>query len=357
MNTFGRLLRLTTFGESHGPATGGVIDGLPPRCVIDMRRLQAFVARRRPGQSSHTTSRSEPDTMEFLSGILAWNPESGTTSPWTGAEPLAVTLGTPVAFMTRNRDTRSSDYDALADIYRPSHADFAWQARYGIRDWRGGGRSSGRETFSRVVAGGIALQLLEGKGVSIRSRIARAGDITEPTDEEVEALADLMRAQADSVGGWVELIAEGVPAGTGDPVFAKLNQTLASAITSIGAVKGVEFGMGFGGACRRGSETADEMYLSPSGTPVTSTNHSGGMQGGIANGMPILMRVAVKPTPTIAREMHTLDSRHNEVTFTSKGRHDPCILLRVRPVIESMAALAILDAMLARNVGETFSSF
>lgn len=354
MNSFGNLLRLTTFGESHGPAIGGVIDGLPPRCIIDMERLRTFVARRRPGQSAHTTQRREPDSVEFLSGILTWDAASRTTSAWDGNAPSAITLGTPVAFMTRNTDARSSDYDSLARIYRPSHADFTWQARFGIRDWRGGGRASGRETVARTIAGGIAMQILESKGISISSRIARIGDVIHPTDSEVGELADSMRSQADSIGGWVELEATGIPAGTGDPVFAKLDQILASAMMSIGAVKGVEFGMGFEGVCRRGSEVVDEIHAGPDGQPQATTNHSGGIQGGIANGMPMVMRVAVKPTPTIARELHTVDCDGKETTFTATGRHDPCILLRIRPVIEAMAALAILDSMLARTAGYDF---
>lgn len=349
MNTFGNTLRLTTFGESHGPAIGGVIDGLPPRRIIDMMRLRAFTARRRPGESAHTTQRRESDSVEMLSGILACDKDGENISAWSDEAPFGVTLGTPLAFMTRNKDARSNDYATLADIFRPSHADYTWQARYGIRDWRGGGRASGRETFSRTVAGGIALQLLESKGVTIASRISRIGDIPDPTAEEAETLADRMRSEGDSIGGWVDVTVEGLPAGIGDPVFTKLDQTLAAAMMSIGAVKGVEFGMGFEGVCARGSQRADECYRVPDGRTMTYTNHSGGIQGGISNGMPVTMRIAVKPTPTIARELRTVDTSGNEVTFTAHGRHDPCILLRIQPVAEAMAALTILDAMLSRG--------
>lgn len=349
MNTFGNTLRLTTFGESHGPAIGGVIDGLPPRRIIDMMRLRAFTARRRPGESAHTTQRRESDSVEMLSGILACDKDGENISVWSDDAHFGVTLGTPLAFMTRNSDARSNDYATFADIFRPSHADYTWQARYGIRDWRGGGRASGRETFSRTVAGGIALQLLESKGVTIASRISRIGDIPDPTAEEAEALADRMRSEGDSIGGWVDVTVEGLPAGIGDPVFTKLDQTLAAAMMSIGAVKGVEFGMGFEGVCTRGSERADEFYHATDGRTMTYTNHSGGIQGGISNGMPVIMRIAVKPTPTIARELRTVDTSGNEVTFTAHGRHDPCILLRIQPVAEAMAALTILDAMLSRG--------
>ena len=239
----------------------------------------------------------------------------------------------------------------MKNIYRPSHADYAWQQRYGLRDWRGGGRSSGRETISRVVAGALAMQMLGLSGITVSSRIAAIGNLADPTKEQIEQAVAGAKADADSLGGIVECTIAGVPAGVGEPVFGKLQQSFASAMLSIGAVKGFDYGMGFRGVCARGSSVADEFISSPEGKITTSTNHSGGIQGGISNGMDITFRVAVKPTPTIARPLHTVDAEGNPTVLETHGRHDPCILMRVPPVIEAMAAIALYDAMLQRSVG------
>mgnify|MGYP001340572493 FL=1 len=237
MNTFGRLYRLTSFGESHGPAIGGVIDGLPAGSIISLAAVQAMLDRRRPGQSALTTARREADRVRFLSGLMAYDTESKELAPLTPDTDRAVALGTPIGFIVENADHRSVDYDRLKNVYRPSHADYAWQQRYGLRDWRGGGRSSGRETISRVVAGALAMQMLDLSGISISSRIAALGDLTDPAKEQIEQAVADAKADADSLGGIVECTIAGVPAGAGEPVFGKLQQSLASAMLSIGAVK------------------------------------------------------------------------------------------------------------------------
>lgn len=349
MNSFGNIYRLTSFGESHGRAIGGVIDGLPSGMVFDLRELQAGLDRRRPGQSALVSARNEKDRLIILSGIMGWNPESGAVPLEAGMEQ-GISLGTPIGFMVENHDARSCDYDELRHIYRPSHADYTWDMRYGIRDWRGGGRASGRETISRVVAGSFASQVLAGKGISVDSRIYSLGTLKDPSEEDVIDALTTARADADSIGGVVECRIAGMPAGIGEPVFGKMEQMLASAMLSIGGVKGFEYGLGFDGSRWWGSECVDEFKPAVDRCGIsTVTNHSGGIQGGITNGMEIIFRVAVKPTATIARELHTVDDSGRAVTFTAKGRHDPCILIRVRPVIEAMAAMVMLDALLMKS--------
>lgn len=352
MNTFGNIYRLTSFGESHGPAVGGVVDGLPSGTVIDLGAVQRWLDRRRPGVSELTTSRSEADRVQVLSGLMAYDKDSGELSPLAPDTAVAVALGTPVGFMVANTDARSADYDSLRHVYRPSHADYAWDARYGgIRDWRGGGRSSGRETLSRVFAGALAVQWLGGRGIGISSVVSAVGSVACPDEKELADEVMRARRDADSVGGIIECRVTGMPAGVGEPVFGKLQQMLASAMLSIGAVKGFDYGMGFDGVCRRGSEMADEMERLPDGTIRTLTNHSGGIQGGISNGEDICFRVAVKPTPTIAKPLRTVSDRGENVMLEAHGRHDPSILLRIPVVVESMCAMVLMDAMLMRQAG------
>lgn len=349
MNTFGKKITLTTFGESHGPAIGGVIDGFPARFPIDLDAVQAALDRRRPGQSALTTGRSEADRVEFLSGILD-----------------GMTTGTPIGFIIRNSDQHSSDYDEMRHTFRPSHADYTYQARYGIRDHRGGGRASARETACRVVGGAFCAQLLASRGISVMAYTRQVGNITMASDtvatpEAIEAnpvrcpdpaaaarMADLIasvRADGDTIGGIIECVVTGLPAGIGSPHFDRLNSALANAMFTIPAVKGVEFGMGFDGCLRRGSEMIDEFIPGPDGTPVTLTNNSGGIQGGISNGMPIVFRVGFKPVATLLRPVNTVTDSGTPTTLTARGRHDPCVLPRAVPVVEAMAALALANQL------------
>lgn len=354
MNTFGRNLRLTTFGESHGPAVGGVLDGLPAGLRIDFEEVARQVARRRPGQSAITTARTETDTPEWLSGI----------------SPEGITLGTPIAFMTRNRDQRSKDYDAWADTWRPNHADFTYEARYGIRDYRGGGRASARETFVRVVAAAIVRQWLALRGINVEAVLCGAGEVTVPgifdtlmyhpelpshldiNASQIEAMHTAIanaKADGDSIGGAVATLITGVPAGVGSPVYAKLHARLAEAMMSINAAKGFEYGLGMAAATASGTATADIFTTDSDDNVVTRTNYSGGIQGGISNGMPIYFRVAFKPTPTVMKPLPTLTNAHRAVTLPASGRHDPCVALRAVPVVEAMAILTIADALLSDN--------
>ncbi len=330
-NTTGNNFRVTTFGESHGPAIGAVIDGVPSGLELSEADLQADLDRRRPGQSNLTTQRAEADRAEILSGIF----EGKTT-------------GAPVAVLIRNCDQHSKDYSNLAGLFRPGHADFAWQAKFGVRDYRGGGRSSGRETASRVAAGAIAKKILRALGIEIRAYAIEVAGVAAATRDfaeieknpvrcadpaaarEMEAAILAAAAEGDSVGGIVECEISGVPAGWGEPVFDKLDAELAKAMMGIGAVKGVEFGSGFAAARMRGSEN------NPPG-------HSGGISGGISNGENIVFRVAVKPTPSISRPQQTVDKDGNPAVCEIKGRHDPCIVPRIVPVIEAMAAIVLAD--------------
>lgn len=322
MNTIGKILTLTTFGESHGPAMGGVLDGVPAGVDIDLEALQRFVDRRRPGQTVGASSRGEQDRVEVLSGI------------WQGK-----TLGTPIGFIVRNTDARSEDYEPLARCFRPNHADYTWQVKYGIRDPRGGGRASARETVARVVAGGIALQVLGRLGITIEA-VARAADA---------ATLQRVMADGDTLGGIIECVLHGVPAGLGEPVYGKLHARLAAAMMSIPSVHGFEYGDGFEMAAKRGSEVMDSFEKRADGSIGTVTNHSGGIQGGISNGEDIVMRVAFKPVPTLMREVPTVDRDGNPVTLQPRGRHDVCVVQRAVPIVEAMAALVILDNYLIKK--------
>lgn len=355
MNTFGKYLTLTTFGESHGPAMGGVIDGFPAGFSIDFDLLNQEVAKRRPGSSALVTARNESDRPEFLSGI----------------SPEGVTLGTPIGFIVRNTDHRSNDYDEMAKSFRPNHADYTYIERYGIRDHRGGGRSSARETVNWVVAGALASQWLRKKGIEIQSALTQVGPIsagdlfdglmTNPekpfelkVDETLrlameEVISETKKA-GDSIGGKVSCLITGTPAGLGSPVADKLHSRLAASMMSINAAKGFEYGLGFRASSAIGSETADSFL--PSSDPhhlSTATNFSGGIQGGISNGMPIYFSVAFKPTPTLMLPQQTVSIKGEPMTLNPAGRHDPCVAVRAVHVVKAMAALVIADAMIELN--------
>ena len=332
MNTIGKILTLTTFGESHGPAMGGVLDGMPADVDIDMDALQRFVDRRRTGQTAGSSSRTEQDRVEVLSGI------------WQGK-----TLGTPIGFIVRNTDARSADYEEIARCYRPNHADYTWQAKYGIRDPRGGGRASARETVARVIAGGIAIQALERLGITVEACIVQVGPHFGVTDEEQQRLVGEAAKDGDTLGGIIECVVRGVPAGLGEPLFGKLHAQMAAAMMSIPSVHGFEYGDGFDMATRRGSEVMDEFERREDGTIGTVTNHSGGIQGGISNGEDIVMRIAFKPVPTLMRPLPAIDRDGNPVTLQPRGRHDACVLPRALPIVEAMAALVILDNHLIKK--------
>jgi chorismate synthase len=325
MNTFGSNFRVTTFGESHGAAVGCVIDGCPARLPLAIADIQPLLDRRRPGTSPLVSARDEADKVEILSGVFD-----------------KMTTGTPIALLVRNQDMHSHDYEAIKEKFRPGHADFTYQAKYGIRDYRGGGRSSGRETVGRVAAGAVALKYLATKGITVQSRIVAVHGKTDPQKIDGEILA--ARAAGDSVGGIAEIRATGCPAGFGDPVFGKLDAAIAGAMMGIGAVKGVEIGDGFAVAERFGSENNDQM------TAVGfASNHAGGILGGISTGQDIMVRIAVKPTPSIAKSQHTRDIHGNATEIRVGGRHDPCILPRILPVAESMLALVLIDAVLEQE--------
>jgi len=355
MNTFGTLFRLTSFGESHGAAVGGVIDGCPPGLEIEMDFIQAELDRRRPGQSRITTPRKEPDRVEFLSGIF----EGKST-------------GAPICFLIRNENQQSSDYDHLKEVYRPSHADYTYHQKYGHRDHRGGGRSSARETISRVVAGAIAKLFLQKEGIQIRAFTSQVGTIkleneysaydlslTEenmvrcPDPDAAERMIKLIqevRSQGDTIGGVITCVASGVPAGLGEPVFGKLHATLGAAMLSINAVKGFEYGTGFD-VSKRGSEVNDAFY-NDKGKVRTRTNRSGGIQAGISNGEDIFFRVAFKPVATILQDQETVDIHGNDTTIKARGRHDPCVLPRAVPIVEAMAAITLMDHFLLAKSGK-----
>lgn len=351
MNTFGQIYRLTSFGESHGPAVGGVIDGMPAGVTIDPDAVQHELDRRRPGQSDIVTARRESDRVEILSGVYEGR-----------------TLGTPIGFIIRNSDSHSDDYENLRHVYRPSHADYTYDIKYGLRDHRGGGRSSARETVARVVGGAFARQALARLGVSIHAYTSAVGTVTldvpldhldlsltesnavrcpDPaTAAEMERLIKAVKAEGDTVGGIVTCVIDGVPAGLGEPVFGKLHARLAEAMMSINAAKGFDYGMGFDGAAMRGSEVNDIFEPTDDGRITTRTNHSGGIQGGISNGARITMRVAFKPVATLLREIETVDDEGRKTVLKMRGRHDPCVVPRAVPIVEAMAAMTILDAVL-----------
>ncbi|MDE6290109.1 MAG: chorismate synthase, partial [Muribaculaceae bacterium] len=327
MNTFGRNIRLTTFGESHGKAMGGILDGIPGGVKIDMDVILRETARRRPGQSHLVTARNEKDIPELLSGLT----------------DDMVTLGTPIGFIVRNTDQRSGDYGEMAELYRPNHADFTYDMRYGLHEVRGGGRASARETLNWVIGGAIARQLPSMKNVSIHAEVISIGGV-KGSQKDLASIVEETMKRGDSVGGVVECVIEGVPAGIGNPVFGKLHARLAQAMMSINAAKGFEYGDGFAAATAYGTEQAD-IFTSDEGHIHTLTNHSGGIQGGISNGMPIRFRVAFKPTPTLLRDIETVDKDGNPRMLKGKGRHDPCVALRAVPVVEAMAVLVLADEM------------
>ncbi|MBN1924668.1 MAG: chorismate synthase [Prolixibacteraceae bacterium] len=347
MNTFGTIFRLTSFGESHGAGIGGIIDGCPAGLRIDIEKVQLDLNRRKPGQSRITTQRDESDTVEFLSGIF----EEKTT-------------GTPIGFLVRNKDHKSSDYNNLKDVFRPSHADYSYNQKYGIRDHRGGGRSSARETIARVVGGAIAKQLLEQMGITINAYVNSVGTISveksyqeldltktednivrcpdQETAEKMIALIEEAGSNHDTLGGTITCVVKGVPPGWGSPVFNKLHADLGFAMLGINAVKGFEYGSGFEGTKMYGSEHND-IFINKGGDVSTLTNHSGGIQGGISNGQDIYFKVAFKPIATLLKEQKTVDKALNETTINPKGRHDPCVLPRAVPIVEAMAALVLAD--------------
>ncbi|GHT49033.1 chorismate synthase [Bacteroidia bacterium] len=339
MNTFGNIFRLTSFGESHGEAIGGIIDGCPAGIHLDTAFIQSELSRRKPGQSALTTSRHEDDRVEFLSGIF----EGQTT-------------GTPIGFIVRNGNQHSADYDKLKTQFRPSHADFTYQMKYGIRDHRGGGRSSARETIARVVGGAVAKLVLREKGISVTAYTSQVGTIKLetpykqlnfsqiestpvrcPDAKTAQQMIDLIqqvRDDGDTIGGVVSCVCQGVPVGLGEPVFGKLHAALGSAMLGINAAKGFDYGMGFAGVHQRGSEVNDPFYTREDGSLGTRTNNSGGIQGGISNGEDIYFRVAFKPVATLLKEV--------------SGRHDPCVLPRAVPIVEAMAAMTLLDYSLLK---------
>lgn len=347
-NTFGKLFRLTTFGESHGVAIGGIIDGCPSGIKLDFEAVQNELDRRKPGQSKIVTQRKEPDTVEFLSGIF----EGQTT-------------GTPIGFIIKNTNQKSKDYSHIKDVYRPSHADYTYDKKYGVRDYRGGGRSSARETACRVVAGAIAKQFLS--SIKINAFTSSVGDVfmdkpyqdldfskiesnvircpDEGTAEKMIAKVQEVKKQGDTIGGTITCVLQNVPAGLGEPVFDKLHAELGKAMLSINAVKGFEYGSGFCGAKMKGSEHNDKFNEDGS----TQTNLSGGVQGGISNGMDIYFRVAFKPVATTLQKQNTINSKGETVEMQGKGRHDPCVVPRAVPIVEAMAALVLADYTLLRR--------
>ena len=348
-NTFGNIFKVTTFGESHGPALGGVIDGCPPGITLDLKLIENEMQRRKPGQSSIVTQRKEEDTVTFYSGLFE-----------------GITTGTPIGFLIHNKDQKSKDYSHIKKTYRPSHADYVYDKKYGHRDYRGGGRSSARETACRVVAGAIAKQII--KEIKITAFVSSVGEIKVDKNYKsldfsnieknpvrcadpdaaivMEKYIKEIRKEGDTVGGIVTCVIENCPIGIGEPVFDKLHAELGKAMLSINAVKGFEFGSGFNGTKLKGSEHNDSFESN--GT--TKTNNSGGIQGGISNGMDIYFNVAFKPVATIMKSQKTIDSNNNEVEMSGKGRHDPCVVPRAVPIVEAMSALVILDYLLINNI-------
>lgn len=352
-NTFGKLFSLTSFGESHGPLIGGVIDGCPSNFTLDLDKIQEDLKRRKPGQSEITTQRKEEDKVDFISGIF----EGKTT-------------GMPIAFLIKNADQKSADYDHIKEKFRPSHADYTWQEKYGIRDYRGGGRSSARETAVRVVGGAIAKQILEKKDIVISAYTYSVGDISLKSFEKDPNRADIeknsvrcpdvivaeqmeehiksIKANGDSIGGVVACSIINTPVGLGDPVFERLEANLAKAMMSINATKGFEIGSGFEGTKMKGSKHND-IFEKKGDRVVTKSNNAGGVQGGISNGMPIEFKVAFKPVATIMQDQESIDIEGKSVILKGKGRHDPCVVPRAVPIVEAMAALVILDHLMINN--------
>jgi chorismate synthase len=348
-NSFGHLFRVTTWGESHGPALGAVVDGCPPRIEISESEIQSWLDKRKPGTSRFTTQRREPDEVRILSGVMPQ--EDGTL----------LTTGTPIALEIQNVDQRSKDYGDIKDRYRPGHADYVYDAKYGIRDYRGGGRSSARETAARVAAGAIARKIVP--GMSVRGALVQIGphkiDRTRWNWNEVEQnpffcpdaetakvweeYLDGIRKAGSSTGAVIEIVAEGVPVGLGAPIYAKLDQDIASLLMSINAVKGVEIGDGFDAAALTGEENADEMRMGNDGKPLFLSNHAGGILGGISTGQPIVARFAVKPTSSILTTRRSITAKGEEVDVMTKGRHDPCVGIRAVPIGEAMVACAVAD--------------
>src|SRR3982750_3073920 len=351
-NTFGHMFRVTTFGESHGVAIGCVVDGCPPMIPLVEADIQGDLDRRRPGQSRFTTQRQEPDQVKILSGVMA-DPDSG----------VQVTTGTPIALLIENTDQRSKDYSEIKDKFRPGHADFTYQAKYGLRDYRGGGRSSARETATRVAAGAIARKILP--EVKVRGALVQMGPHKIDRDkwdwDEIahnpfncpdkdkaaffESYLDGIRKSGSSIGAVIEVVAEGVPAGLGAPIYAKLDGDLAAALMSINAVKGVEIGAGFAAATLSGEENADEMRRGNDG-PAFLSNQAGGILGGISTGQPVVARVAFKPTSSIAIPRRSINEAGEEIEIMTKGRHDPCVGIRAVPVGEAMMACVLADHFL-----------
>jgi len=350
MNTIGTIFKVTTFGESHGEAIGGVVDGMPAGIHIDTDFIQHELDRRKPGQSSITTARKEADKVEFLSGIF----EGKST-------------GCPIGFIIRNTNQHSGDYDNMQELFRPSHADYTYTFKYGVRDHRGGGRSSARITISRCVAGALAKLALKEIGIKITAYTSQVGNVALDRDykkydltksesnivrcpdadkaAEMIQLIEEVKAEGDTIGGVITCVIQGCPIGLGEPEFGKLNAQLGAAMLSINAVKGFEYGEGFDGVTARGSEQND-VFCNNKGQITTTTNHSGGIQGGISNGQDIYCRIAFKPVATLLREQKTVNTNGQETTLTAKGRHDPCVLPRAVPIVEAMAAITILDAFL-----------
>ena len=352
-NTFGNIFTLTTFGESHGEGVGGVIDGMPAGIAVDLDFIQSELDRRKPGQSKITTSRAEGDKVEILSGVFEGH-----------------TTGCPIGFLVRNTNQHSHDYENVRNVFRPSHADFTYTQKYGLRDHRGGGRSSARETISRVVGGAFAKLALRQLSIDVTAYTSQVGDIaigrdyhqfdfTEieknpvrcPDPEAAKRMEELIlsvKADGDTIGGVITCVIKGCPVGLGEPAFGKLHAALGGAMLSINAVKGFEYGEGFAGVTQRGSEQND-IFFNDNGVISTRSNHSGGIQGGISNGQDIYFRVAFKPVATLLREQPTVDKEGNETMLEVKGRHDPCVLPRAVPVVEAMAAMTILDYYLINN--------
>lgn len=328
-NTFGTNFCLTTFGESHGEAIGGVIDGCPAGLQIDFNMIEEELRRRKTASTSTSSQRKESDKIIFLSGVFEGK-----------------TLGTPIAFMVKNEDARPSDYDNIKNVYRPSHADFTYHQKYGIRDYRGGGRSSARALLPCVVAGCLAKQILSSQGIKIHSYVTQIGDVKKDafSHEEIQSVLQKVKEERDTVGAVVRVEIDNVPAGIGEPYFRKLQAALAQAMFSINAVKGFEYGEGFNAASMRGSECNDS-FINDNGNIRTKTNHSGGIQGGISNGEKIYFNVAFKPIPTIMQPQHTVDLDGNEMFYDIEGRHDVCVVPRVLPIVEAMTAMTIVDVM------------